>query len=194
MRDSGYSESQSEDATANQPANPEPRLNQVLRVRHAPPVSNQRAGYFGRTFQNSENKTNRGTFKGRDASRSAVSFRPRNGSLIFARLPSPPWKEAEIQIPLPTPEPGSARRRGTEAASRGWARRLGAGTLLPAPLRSAREDPSARSHAPRPLGASPTENKNKGFARLRRLRRSREDAEVRGGRCAPLRSRMRPGL
>ncbi|MEJ1274785.1 hypothetical protein NN561_005674 [Cricetulus griseus] len=154
IRDSGYGESQSEDATANQPANPEPRLNQGLRVRQAPPVSNQRAGYFGRTFQNSENKTNRGTFK----------------RTWLAKA-----KEEQRQLEQAGP----------------W--RLGAGTLFPDSLRR-REDPSARSHAPRPLGASQTENKNKGFARLGRLRRSREDAAVSGGLCAPPRSRMRPGL
>lgn len=122
IRDSGYGESQSEDATANQPANPEPRLNQGLRVRQAPPVSNQRAGYFGRTFQNSENKTNRGTFKRCDASRNGL-LPPSNRLAHLCPLPSPSWNEAETQIPLSTAEPGSPRLR----RNRGSSNRLGPG-------------------------------------------------------------------
>lgn len=82
-RDSGYGESQSEDAIVHQPANPGSRLNQGPSVRRAPPISNQRAGNFGRTFQNSENKTNRGPLK--DVMRQeTVSFRLPTGSLILA--------------------------------------------------------------------------------------------------------------
>lgn len=86
IRDSGYNESQSEDATANRPANPDSRLNQVLSSLLAPPVSNQGAHYFGRTFQNSENKTNRGPLKGVRRPE-AVSFRSPVGSLLFAPFP-----------------------------------------------------------------------------------------------------------
>lgn len=83
IRDSGYSESQSEGAIVHQPANPGSRLNQGPSVRRAPPVSNQRAGNFGRTFQNSENKTNRGPLK--DVMRQeTVSFRLPTSSLNLA--------------------------------------------------------------------------------------------------------------
>jgi hypothetical protein len=193
IRESGYIESQSEDATASRPANPDSRLNQVLSSRLAPPLSNQGARYFGRTFQNSENKTNRGTFKRCEASRNCLL--PLSDRLAhLCSLPVPFWNEAGIQIPLPTIDPGSARPRGTEGAKRGWELRLGAGTLFLRSTGRASEDPSARSHAPRPLGASQTQNKNKGFAQLRRLRRSREEVAVQGGRWAPLRSKMQPGL
>lgn len=195
IRDSGYGESQSEDAIVQQPANPGSRLNQGPSVRRAPPVSNQRAGNFGRTFQNSENKTNRrggGTFKRCDASRNGL-LPPSNRLSHLGPLPNPSRREAEIQVPLSTAEPGSARLRGTEAAKRGRARRLGAGTLFRLHGGSERIPPRGVTR-PAPWGRLRLKTKTRGLLSSGGCGGGREDAAVRGGRCAPLRSRMRPGL
>lgn len=77
--------------------------------------------------QRKQNKS--GTFKRCDASRNGL-LPPSNRLSHLGPLPNPSRREAEIQVPLSTAEPGSARLRGTEAAKRGRERRLGAGTLF----------------------------------------------------------------
>lgn len=74
-RGARYGNNQSEGPRANQLANRDLGLNRSFSILLAPPVSNQGTGYFGRTFQNTENKTNRGPLKGAMRPQ-PISFRP----------------------------------------------------------------------------------------------------------------------
>lgn len=77
--------------------------------------------------QRKQNKS--GTFKRCDASRNGL-LPPSNRLAHLGLLTNPSRREAEIQVPLSTAESGSAKLRGTEAAKRNRARRLGSGTLF----------------------------------------------------------------
>lgn len=174
-------------------------MNQVLGIR---PASNQRAGHFGRIFQNRGNKTNQGPLKG--AKRlERISFRASTLSLPF--FPHSVYRRIK---PTPTFHP-PPRNRGEEwlgkaKASLGgpqtrWGPRLRGGIIFQILLRS-EESLRGESRAP-PLGGleSPKQKQGVWLGFASAVAAVPVEAQGWGGGAAPLAggragSRMKPGL
>lgn len=92
-------------------------MNQSLSIPLVPPGSNWRAGYFGRTFQNSENKTHQGPLK--DAVLpETISFRLQSCRSLSSPLRINRRITANAQVPPSAQEPrgrsGSVKQRRAE--------------------------------------------------------------------------------
>lgn len=161
IRDSGYSESQSRGR--NRSSTSQSRIEIKSRPqRSACPTriqSESRKLWADFSKQRKQNKS--GTFKRCDASRNGL-LPPSNQLAQLGPLPNPSRHEAEIQVPISTVEPGSARLRGTEAAKRNRARRLGAGTLFQLHWGSERIPPRGVTR-PAPWGRLRLKTKTRGL-------------------------------